>query len=386
LRKCGVWRQAYEAADAEVANLMRRRAYLRRAAGRQYEAQARSRYSSRSYSSVQRQKRNIEAKLRGLRKQQASVQDQMKDLDSRSAQLDTNLLQVTHDLHVMQEQLATAKDKLEELENELARRKALVAERVDSVYMQGELTYLDLLFNAENFREFINRAFYLNLIFEKDQELFQSVKDKKTQVEEEKQKLEFSVTAIANAHQKLKDQQAEVANVRKEKAALLRVISRDKALTEQQYQEILAESRRIGQFLRSTSGYSGKWTGRFLQPVPGRIGSGFGMRLHPIAHVYRMHTGVDIGAPYGTPIRAGGDGKVVSAGWRGGYGNAIIVDHGGGVATLYAHCSRFAVSVGEIVKAGQTIAYVGSTGYSTGPHVHFEVRVHGEPVNPLGKM
>jgi murein DD-endopeptidase MepM/ murein hydrolase activator NlpD len=349
-------------------------------------AQAHSRKSSRSYSSIQRQKRNIEEKLRRLRQQKASVQDQMKDLDQRSNQLDSNLDKVSHDLHVMQEQLTAAKDNLDELENELAKRKTLVAERVNSVYMQGELTYLDLLFNAQTFREFINHAFYLNLIFEKDQELFQSISVKKLQVEEEEQKLQFSVTAIASSREKLKEQQAEVASVRQEKSALLRVIARDKALTEQQYQEILAESKRISQFLQTSSGYSGKWTGRFLQPVPGHVGSGFGYRIHPIAHTSRMHTGVDIGAAYGTPIRAGGDGKVISAGWRGGYGNAIIVDHGGGVATLYAHCSRFAVSVGTIVKAGQTIAYVGSTGYSTGPHVHFEVRVHGEPVNPLGKM
>jgi murein DD-endopeptidase MepM/ murein hydrolase activator NlpD len=349
-------------------------------------AQARSSRSSRSYSSIQRQKRNIEAKLRKLRQQQASVKDQMKDLDYRSNVLDTNLTKVSHDLRVMQDQLTTAKNNLDELENELAKRKALVAERVNSVYMQGELTYLDLLFNAQTFREFINHAFYLNLIFEKDQELFQSISVKKLQVEEDEQKLQFSVTAIASSREKLKEQQAEVASVRQEKAALIRVIARDKALTEQQYQEILEESRRVSQFLQTTSGYTGKWTGRFLKPVPGRIGSGFGMRMHPIAHVYRMHTGVDIGAAYGTPIHAGGDGKVVSAGWRGGYGNAVIIDHGGGVATLYAHCSHFAVSVGEIVKAGQVIAYVGSTGYSTGPHLHFEVRVHGEPVDPLGKM
>ena len=99
-----------------------------------------------------------------------------------------------------------------------------------------------------------------------------------------------------------------------------------------------------------------------------------------------MHTGIDIAAPYRTPIKAGGDGKVVRAKWMGGYGNTVIIDHGGGLATLYAHCSGFAVSVGTVVKAGQTIAYVGSTGTSTGNHVHFEVRKNGKHVDPMSVM
>ncbi len=354
-----------------------------------FTAQARkaSRYTSRDYRSIQNLKQNIESKLRNLRSQQASLNSQMEDLDTRAAHLDKSLQKVTHELRVMQEQLAEIKDEISRLEAELLHRKTIVAERVTAVYMQGEMTYLDLLFNAKDFREFINHAFYLNLIFEKDQELFQSIQQKKGEVEVEQGKMEASVAAIAEAHKKLKEQSAEVTKVRQEKAALLRVVARDKALTEQQYQEILEESKRISQFLRSSSGgYSGKWTGRFLQPVAGRVGSGFGMRKHPIFGGIRMHTGVDIGAPYGANIRAGGDGKVIYTGWRGGYGNTVMIDHGGGVATLYAHCSGFAVSTGQVVKAGQTIAYVGSTGYSTGNHLHFEVRINGDPVNPLGKM
>lgn len=119
------------------------------------------------------------------------------------------------------------------------------------------------------------------------------------------------------------------------------------------------------------------------RPSDGRISSGFGMRRHPIFGTGRMHTGVDFGAPMGAPIYAATDGVVVSAGWRGGYGLAVVVDHGGGVATLYAHSSRLNVAPGQRVSRGQVIAATGSTGQSTGPHLHFEVRVNGQPRDPM---
>jgi murein DD-endopeptidase MepM/ murein hydrolase activator NlpD len=123
---------------------------------------------------------------------------------------------------------------------------------------------------------------------------------------------------------------------------------------------------------------------RFIWPVNGSIGSGFGPRTHPIYGGSRMHTGVDIGASQGTPIKAAGDGVVKMAGVNGGYGNWTLIDHGGGLATGYGHQSRIAVSVGQHVSTGEVIGYVGSTGASTGPHLHWEVRVNGNPVDPMG--
>ncbi|HLU53042.1 MAG TPA: peptidoglycan DD-metalloendopeptidase family protein [Acidimicrobiia bacterium] len=124
--------------------------------------------------------------------------------------------------------------------------------------------------------------------------------------------------------------------------------------------------------------------GPLARPVPGGVSSGFGYRIHPIFGTRRMHTGWDMSASSGSPIHAAGDGVVVSAGTRGGYGNAVVIDHGGGLATLYAHQSSMAVSAGQQVSQGQVIGYVGCTGYCTGPHLHFEVRVNGTPVDPGG--
>ena len=125
-------------------------------------------------------------------------------------------------------------------------------------------------------------------------------------------------------------------------------------------------------------------SGRFIYPVNGRISSNYGYRVHPISGARRLHAGMDIAAGTGTPIGAAGNGTVIFAGWRGGYGNCIMIDHGGGIVTLYGHQSSLATSVGQSVSTGQTIGYVGSTGYSTGPHLHWEVRVNGSPVDPRG--
>jgi murein DD-endopeptidase MepM/ murein hydrolase activator NlpD len=128
---------------------------------------------------------------------------------------------------------------------------------------------------------------------------------------------------------------------------------------------------------------TGTRTPVFRFPADGPISSPFGERMHPIFHVMRMHTGIDIGAGYGSPVRAAASGTVVVAGYVSGYGTAIVVDHGGGLATLYGHLSRLGVHVGSRVGAGQQIGNVGNTGNSTGPHLHFEVRVNGTPVNPM---
>jgi len=120
-----------------------------------------------------------------------------------------------------------------------------------------------------------------------------------------------------------------------------------------------------------------------MAPVAGHITSGFGMRYHPILHYERFHAGLDFGAPYGSPIVAAANGQVVAAGWAGGYGHEVQIAHGGGVLTLYGHMSGIVAQPGEKVRQGQVIGYVGSTGLSTGPHLHFEVRVDGRAVNPL---
>ena len=190
------------------------------------------------------------------------------------------------------------------------------------------------------------------------------------QVQRDQQDAVRSQAAAENAHE----------------SQLLDEVQSRKAEFEAQIASLQAESDQISAFLRTLSSSNGiviSGHGILSIPIPGApITSGFGPRFHPIFHTVRMHTGIDFGAGYGTPIRAAADGTVVRAGWLGGYGNATVIDHGKGLATLYGHQSKILVSEGQEVKRGQVIGQVGATGFATGPHLHFEVRIDGTPVDP----
>ena len=168
-------------------------------------------------------------------------------------------------------------------------------------------------------------------------------------------------------------------------AAVLASITARKDQFSAELSQLEADSRRIQEQLQG-GGSGGSAPGQLLRPVTAPITSSFGPRVHPIFGTVRVHTGIDFGAASGTPIKAAGSGIVVTAGVMGGYGNVVVIDHGGGLATLYAHQSSLAVGYGTHVSASQVVGYVGSTGQSTGPHLHWEVRVNGTPVDPMGYL
>ena len=169
-------------------------------------------------------------------------------------------------------------------------------------------------------------------------------------------------------------------------------LKNDKATIDAQYDEFMAASKHIEEMLRQSSYASATpamvsgGSGAMIWPIAGPITSEFGWRVHPISGTQKFHSGLDIGGDYGMPIAAAQSGTVEYAGWISGYGNTVILNHGGGITTLYGHNESLAVGVGQTVSQGETIAYCGSTGNSTGPHCHFEVRQGGEPVSPYSYL
>jgi murein DD-endopeptidase MepM/ murein hydrolase activator NlpD len=194
-----------------------------------------------------------------------------------------------------------------------------------------------------------------------------------------KAELDEDLAEVAELQRQAEEELTRVQN-------LLGRINSDIAAAEQHKESLEAESARLAEEIRNNQSSGGTSPGVLGWPVSGPVTSGFGYRIHPIYGTRRMHEGIDISVGSGVPILAAEDGAVIYAGWMGGYGNVVVIDHGGGLSTLYAHQSSVGVGSGYVVSRGSVIGYVGCTGSCTGPHLHFETRVNGDPVDPMGYL
>lgn len=278
---------------------------------------------------------------------------------------------------------------LSEAEKKYIKQKDLLNKRIVAQYEAGEVFYLDILLSSNDLIEFISNYYLIGEIAELDNDILNSYKAQKERVNSIKQELDKYKNELKQKKDSQEKSAIVLSNIRVLKNSQLSNLSEQ----EQQLQKEIDEYQKqvqdieIELLIALTSNLGSEYVGGALAwPVPGytTITSTFGMRVHPIYGVYRMHTGVDIGgAPIGAFFVAANDGTVVTSRYSSAYGNVVVVDHGGGLSTLYAHGSERLVEVGDEVKRGEPVLKVGSTGISTGPHAHFEVRINGTCVDPL---
>lgn len=277
---------------------------------------------------------------------------------------------------------------LADLQKDYEAKQAKLGKCVRDIYMHGQVSYLDVLFGAQDFQDFLTRMDLLKRIIRQDYDLVKGVQEIRDSIELRQAGLEQDRLTQAEQEEKAHMARADMEEKVKRREALIERLKTDKNLIDQQYEELMRASRQIGEMLRSdgmgSMPVSG--SGAMIWPISGPVTSEFGWRVHPITGTQKFHSGIDIGGDYGLPVHAAQSGTVEYAGWISGYGNTVIINHGGGITSLYGHNQSLAVSAGQSVSQGEVISYCGSTGNSTGPHCHFEVRQNGEPVSPYSYL
>ncbi len=315
----------------------------------------------------------LEALKRNVRVTDAQIKDNEKKIRQAKAQLQT---------------LST---KLQELEYDLNKKRDATSARLRYLQRQQLQRWWVTLLSSRDLNQFADRRRQIERIYDGDRKLLGDLTQKSTQVDKQRNQIIAQNNEVELLTQKLKYQKANIeAEAVAQSNAIDRLKSDHQALT--QAEDRLAEdSRRLSQIiLAKVQPYSGlvlpSGSGQLMYPTIGPVTSNFGWRTHPILGTERFHSGIDFGADYGSLIYASARGRVIYADWYGGYGNAVIIDHGNGMTTLYGHCSELYVKDGDVVEKGQPISAVGSTGFSTGPHLHFELRANGEPTDPAAYL
>ncbi len=336
-----------------------------------------------------------ERRLRAAKAEQLTARNDLTVAQRELAVAERRLKHAEWQLANTRSTIRKVKQELQNTENTMQRHQTELHKRMVVTYKAGTPSYIEVLLNATDFNDFATRADLTRRMAEEDNRLLQAMLDYQKRRETQKGQLRVKEVEQVGLRKKVTTERNAVATRKRTADRLLKKATSDRAAMERQMAEWDATSRSIENMLanmRSGSGiagaYKGKFAGTLAWPMTGRISSPFGMRTHPITGIYKLHTGMDIARPTGTPIRAAATGRVVFAGWKGAYGVTVIIDHGSGVATLYGHCQSGSIRVctGQTVSRGQTIARCGSTGWSTGPHLHFEVRHNGRPRNPANYL
>lgn len=331
------------------------------------------------------------------------LKEVLRQMDAVSAEL----AKISMQIHDTEESLRNTAVKLSETEARIEERSGLLDSRVRLMYTDGAVSYLDVLLSSTSFTDFLERADSLQAIANQDQLLLKEHKEDKLLIEEQKAQLEQDYAKVKQLYADAEVRKSELEQKEIEKQQLIAKyhaeIEESDDISEEQEQLLIElatkraalekeknklKAAQVYTYKKSSSSGSGGFKGNggsMALPVSGaRLSSNYGTRVHPISGQVKKHTGVDLAAPQGTDIKAAEGGVVIVAEWWSGYGNTVIIDHGDNVWTLYGHIRNGGIKVekGEQVKRGQKIAEVGSTGNSTGPHLHFEVRINGSPVDP----
>ncbi len=336
---------------------------------------------------VGRQINEQNQKLNNAKKKEKSIVGQVLSLEKDMKKTQDQIENLSNQVDVLQSNISVTENEINIMEAELEKQTEILSQRLVFIYQEADVSYLEVLLSSEDIKDFLTRYDLLNRILDQDREMIESINRQKKDLDLKKSTLEVQKQDLQIAKEDQKEKKEVLNDQIGDKKVILSDVMKEKNAYLQALNELEQTSKQLESMIRAlqSSGDQARiGTGTYSWPTPGysKITSDYGMRYHPILKTRKLHTGIDIGAPSGVSILAADGGTVMYSGWMGGYGQVVVITHGAGMSTLYAHQSSILVSKGASVSKGQVIGKVGSTGWSTGAHLHFEVRVNGTPVNP----
>ncbi|MBI5399976.1 peptidoglycan DD-metalloendopeptidase family protein [Candidatus Saganbacteria bacterium] len=321
------------------------------------------------------------------REEEQAVMGRLVVINKELKATSNNLQKAQTKIKINEGEISTLAVELNETQQDLNQKENKLRQRIREIYKNSGINYLQLLLGANSMSDFLNRLTFFSKIINYDAALVESVRANVRQVKTKREKLENRTQEIHSLAQEIAEKKESISQQATEKTQLFQSLQQRRKEYEARVAELEKSSQEleglINKKIAAHRGAKVQSSGIFIWPLQGCLTSPFGYRRHPLWGGRDMHTGQDIAAPYGSPIRAADSGEIIYSGWWDGYGKAIVIDHGNSKTTVYGHMSRLYKNVGETVVKGQVIGLVGSTGYSTGPHLHFEVRIKGKPVNPM---
>ena len=327
-------------------------------------------------------------RLQAVQDELSTNMQELQDLDNQIAQSQNELNNINTDINDLMKQITENEEKLNKTQAEFDKIQDLLDARIIKMYETPKFEFLQVILASKNATEFLSTYYAMKELAEYDKELLDTVRKQKKEIETTKKILAEKKRQVVASKQKQQKKAQVLANTKTMRQYYISKLSTEEQELQAKIDEYNNQVSTIEAEIKlmALNSVSADYIGGALTwPIPGynTITSEFGMRVHPITGAYKLHTGTDIGAPMGADFVAMGKGVVTKASMTPAYGNMVIIDHGGGVQTLYAHGSEILVQVGQEVEAGTPVLKVGSTGYSTGPHAHFEIRINGQPVNPM---
>lgn len=346
--------------------------------------------SQRDVDAAKRRTQETKEELEEAEREKEEILAQYELLEKQISDTQTEVSEIRTEIYETETQIVIKEEELTKAEKEYEEYQELFKVRARAMYENTEVDYLEIFFGAEDFGDLLSKIEIVSQIMKYDQEILTKLNDTKKKIEATKIELEETRDKLKKEAEVLDKKMAELEAVSAEKQKMLEEISKNVEKYRIIYEAAeAAEAAAIKEYesaLRAEANPVKYTGGAFQWPVPSssRVTSKYGYRIHPVYGTQKFHSGIDIGAPQGVQVLAAADGVVTLAATNGGYGQCVIINHGSGLATLYGHNSQLFVKQGDKVKKGDLIAYVGSTGVSTGPHLHFEVRENGATRDPMG--